>query len=311
MSDEAFDDLKRIPLFKDVPSSQVTFERLGSFTNRSYKISSPLGEYFLRVVGDGEAATLDRRIERHNLEIVEKAGLTAETLYFDPHDGLMLSRFLSGARLLTGPILNADTGSLRRAGKSLRRLHDCTPQFRGSFEVSGHVEECLAEIHRLGAAPPPGFVETYLATKRIRDTLKRMDWQPAPCHIDPLAENFLDSGDKVYIVDFEYSAPYDPMWDVGDFAVEAELGPEQELALMRSYFDGEPPEQAWARMAMYKVLADFYWSLVGMVHFANENPVEDWWAYSTNRFARGKKLMDDETFKRHLQVVYGSVQPDG
>ena len=303
MSDEAFDHLKRIPLFKDVSSSQITFERLGSFTNRSYKISSPLGEHFLRVVGDGEAATLDRRIERHNLGIVEKAGLTAETLYFDLNEGLMLSRFLTGARMLTGPILNADAGSLYRAGKSLRRLHDCSPQFLGNFEVSGHVEGCLAEIHRLGAVPPPGFVGSYLATKEIRDTLTRIGWRPAPCHIDPLAENFLDSGEKVYIVDFEYSATYDPMWDLGDFAVEAELGPVQEHALLRSYFDGEPPQPEWARMVMYKVLADLYWSLVGMVHFANKNPVEDWWAYSTNRFARGKRLMEDDTFKQHLKIL--------
>jgi hypothetical protein len=58
---------------------------------------------------------------------------------------------------------------------------------------------------------------------------------------------------------------------------------------------------------MYKALADLYWSLVGMVHFANENPVEDWWTYSTNRLSRGKSLMEGEAFKRHLKVLHGLI----
>ena len=42
----------------------------------------------------------------------------------------------------------------------------------------------------------------------------------APCHCDPLAENFLDTGARMWIVDWEYSGMNDPMWDLGDLSVE-------------------------------------------------------------------------------------------
>ena len=44
------------------------------------------------------------------------------------------------------------------------------------------------------------------------------------CHCDPLCENFLDTGQRMWIVDWEYSGMNDPMWDLGDLVVEAAFG---------------------------------------------------------------------------------------
>ena len=40
------------------------------------------------------------------------------------------------------------------------------------------------------------------------------------CHCDPLCENFLDTGERMWLVDWEYSGMNDPMWDLGDLCVE-------------------------------------------------------------------------------------------
>ena len=45
----------------------------------------------------------------------------------------------------------------------------------------------------------------------------------APCHCDPLSENFIDDGTRAWIVDFEYGGMNDPMWDLGDLIIEASL----------------------------------------------------------------------------------------
>ena len=58
----------------------------------------------------------------------------------------------------------------------------------------------------------------------------------APCHCDPLAENFIDTGERVYVVDWEYAGMNDPMWDLGDLSVEAEFGPEQDQVLLEVLF---------------------------------------------------------------------------
>jgi hypothetical protein len=35
----------------------------------------------------------------------------------------------------------------------------------------------------------------------------------------------------------------------------------------------------------------------------NENPVDDFWAYATNRFERCQTLMGADDFGRHLEAV--------
>jgi hypothetical protein len=45
------------------------------------------------------------------------------------------------------------------------------------------------------------------------------------------------------------------------------------------------------------------WTLWGLIQFANKNPVDDFWAYSTGRFARCTALMGAEDFGRHLEAI--------
>jgi thiamine kinase-like enzyme len=161
----------------------------------------------------------------------------------------------------------------------------------------------LVDIKRLKVGVPDGYMETYARIAIVKAAMERTKGPYVPSHIDPLAENFLDDGEMVRIVDFEYSANYDPMWDVGDFSVEAELGETQEQALMQSYFGSRPSDFHWGRMVMSKLLCDVCWCLVGVVHFGNKNPVIDWWAYAVNRHERAKRLLASASFARHLEAV--------
>ena len=57
----------------------------------------------------------------------------------------------------------------------------------------------------------------------MREALDRHPAALAPCHCDPLSENFLDDGTRMWVVDWEYSGMNDPLWDLGDMSVEAGL----------------------------------------------------------------------------------------
>src|SRR5262249_17836214 len=137
----------------------------------------------------------------------------------------------------------------------------------------------------------------------VRAALAARPAMPAPCHCDPLAENFLDTGERSYIVDWEYSGNNDPMWDLGDLSVEAAFGAAQDEALVGAYFDGRPPGDQMGRMVMYKAMCDLLWTLWGVIQVVNENPVEDFWAYAVNRFERCQALMAAPAFGRHLAAI--------
>ena len=97
----------------------------------------------------------------------------------------------------------------------------------------------------------------------------------------------------------------DPYWDLGDLSVEAGMPEEMELAMLKGYFGRSPTESDFGRMVMYKALCDLLWTLWGLIQFMNENPVEDFWAYSIGRFTRCINLMSTEEFSRHLVAVQG------
>jgi thiamine kinase-like enzyme len=73
--------------------------------------------------------------------------------------------------------------------------------------------------------------------------------------------------------------------------------------MIRAYFGGEPSAAERGRMVIYKAMCDLLWTLWGLIQHANNNPVDDFWAYSLNRFNRCKALMAEPDFQRHLTAV--------
>ena len=137
----------------------------------------------------------------------------------------------------------------------------------------------------------------------VRAALSAHPLPSAPFHCDPLAENFLDTGDRMIIIDFEYSGNNDPMWDLGDLSVEAEFDGDQDRIFMTTYFGGEAPAFDLGRMLLYKAMCDLLWTLWGVVRHANDNPAEDFWAYAVNRLERCKRLMASDALPDHVADV--------
>jgi len=59
---------------------------------------------------------------------------------------------------------------------------------------------------------------------------------------------------------------------------------------------------------MYKAMCDLLWTLWGVVQHANDNPVDDFWAYAVGRLSRCQKLMADPSFFEHLAAVTDGPQ---
>ena len=137
----------------------------------------------------------------------------------------------------------------------------------------------------------------------IRRTLAARPSRWVACHCDPLCENFLDTGERMWLVDWEYSGMNDPMWDLGDLSVEGQFDDAQDEALLAAYFDGDVPAQERGRMVIYKAMCDYLWTLWGLIQLANGNPADDFRAYADGRFARCQALVTSPAFATHLAAV--------
>ena len=294
--------LGRIPLFEGVSVRDTRAERLGGLTNRNYRIENSVGRFVLRLAGEGTEEYIDRSVEGHNARVAAAAGVNAEVLFFDSSDGTMLCRYIDNSITMDAQKFK-DHAAVARAAHAFRKLHQCGHAFESRFELFEQIDNYLGVVQKLRAAIPDSYGSVHKQAEAIRTALSAHTLPIAPCHCDPLAENLLDTGERMVIIDFEYSGNNDPMWDLGDLSVEAEFDDEQDRIFMNAYFDGAPPAFHLGRMVLYKAMCDLLWTLWGVIQHANENPAEDFWAYAVNRLDRCRRLMASDEFPRHIEAV--------
>lgn len=294
--------LAALPLFAGRDLSGATLTRLGGLTNLVYRVETDGEVYCLRLPGAGTEAYIDRGVEAINARAAAAAGVAPELLSTDT-SGLMLSRFVEGATTMSPEGFRAIPGAVERAGAALRRLHASGEAFAFRFELFAMIDEYLGVLSKLGALLPAGYHDVVAEAGAVREALATRELPLAPCHCDPLCENFIDTGTRMWIVDWEYSGMNDPMWDLGDVSVEAGFDAAQDEALLAAYFGGPAGEADHGRMVLYKAMCDLLWTLWGLIQHANGNPVDDFWAYAANRFERCKRLMAEPDFTRHLDAV--------
>ena len=283
-------------------AGDLAIERIGGLTNRNYKITLGLERYVLRLAGAGTSDYIDRAAEAHNARVAAAAGVNAPVLHFEVADGTMLARYIDDSLTMSETAFK-DLARVERAAHAFRRMHRHHEPFAGRFDVFAQIDEYLALLRRNDARIPDGYEALQKEADAARKVLSERPAALAPCHNDPLAENFLDAPDRMYLVDWEYAGMNDPMWDLGDLSVEAGFGPEQDEALLRAYFEGAPPEDERGRMVLAKGLCDLVWTLWGLLQVMNDNPADDFWAYSINRFERCKRLLASEEFAAAIAAV--------
>jgi len=275
---------------------------LGGLTNKNYLVFGPNQKLVLRIPGQGTESYINRRDERQAAIITSELGVNAPLIYFDAKTGVQLCGYLENS-ITMNALEFRDFAAIGRAATSLRRVHESAKMFVNRFELFSMVDNYLVLLKDKNAILPPGFDVLQSNAQRVRHALAKNPLPLTPCHCDPLAENFLDAGKQMYIVDWEYSGNNDPMWDLGDLSVEAGFDDEQDEHLINEYFRGDARDFDRGRMVMYKAMCDMLWTLWGVIQHVNENTADDFWAYATNRGQRCANLMETKEFEKHLQAV--------
>lgn len=298
MTDEtklARDAMAGIALF-DGYKGPVT--RLGGLTNLVFEA----GQYCLRIPGKGTEEYINRAHEAVAAREAAEAGVSPEMLHFSD-TGVMVTRFIEGAQTMSPAGFKLNEGAPARAGAAFRKLHTSAAVFPFRFELFAMIDDYLKVLSTKDVDLPGGYHDVVRESQGVRKALAAHPAQLAACHCDPLCENFLDTGERMWIVDWEYAGMNDPMWDLGDLSVEGKFREEQDEEMIRAYFGGEARPAERGRIVIYKAMCDLLWTLWGLIQLANKNQADDFRAYADGRFARCKALMETKEFSRHVEAV--------
>jgi len=303
--DDARAALRSIPQLAGWGNAEIT--RLGGLTNRVFRVE---GEQTLclRLPGAGTEEYINRANEAHAAREAAKAGVSPQLVFADTATGVLATAFLGGTVTMSAPLFKSRTGAPRRAGEAFRRLHSSGARFNFRFELFDMIDDYLKLLSTKTVDLPAGYHDVLGEAEAIRAALGAHPLPLVACHCDPLCENFLDTGERMWIVDWEYSGMNDPMWDLGDLSVEGGFDAAQDEELLLGYFGAKPHPDERGRMVIYKAMCDLLWTLWGLIQHANGNPADDFWAYANNRFSRCRALMASSGFGEQVAAVAAGPQ---
>jgi len=240
----------------------VTLEPLkGGLTNISFVVTDGGTKYVVRCGDDIAVHHIFRDRERAVSRAAHKAGLSPEIVHVEP--GITVLRFISG-RTFEEKDLAANRAAIVAL---LKRCHS---------EVGRHVEgpanafwvfHVIRDYVRLVDADAK-----YLA---LSDRLERQQVALPMVfgHNDLLPGNFMDDGERLWLIDWEYSGFGTAMFDLANLSSNGNFTTSDDAALLDAYFDGKVTgalRGAFTAMKAASLLREALWAMVSDVHLRTE-----------------------------------------
>ena len=261
----------------------------GGLTNRNLRVTTTDGGEPLDLVvrcsqSDAGLLGIDRDAECANTRAAAEAGVGAEVLEYRPDLGMLVIAFLPGRALENADF--ADPDRLQRAADACRRLH-AGPRFTGDFDMFARQASYRATVRERGFPLPPTYDDHAAAWADVRRVLGSHAPATVPCNNDLLAANFLDDGERVWLIDYEYSGNNDASFELGNTSTECDFTLEQTEAWVEAYF-GSPTRADLARVRLQALCSEYGWSLWGFIQAASSPMDYDFHSWGMERFEKAE-----------------------
>ena len=292
--------LDRIPVLQGLP--RTVRELPGGLTNQNLHVGTPGHDYVVRVFrGDARLLGIDRDAEHENTRAAAVAGVGAGVVDYLPELGVLVIDYLTGTTLENASFRDPDV--LRRAAEGCRRLHE-GPRFTGEFDMFRRRAAYLATVREHGYRLFDGYLDHDDDFERVRRALAVRAQPTVPCNNDLLAGNFVDDGDRMWLIDYEYSGNNDACFELGNTATECDLDDDQVEALVAAYF-GEVRPELLARVRLQSLVSEYGWSLWGSIQASASTLDFDFEGWGQDRLDKAVATFRGPRFERLLDEVTG------
>lgn len=272
----------------------------GGLTNSNYKVKVDGTAYFVRVPGEStELLAIDRDNEYHNTKAAAEAGVAPRVLYYLPEQCVMVLEFLDG-QTMSMDALNAP-GMPTRMAKAIRQLHS-GPRFLSDFNMFRLTEYYLGLCQERSIRIPDGYLERMPIVEGIEKAMSVHPLETVPCNNDLLAENYLDDGKQLWLIDYEYSGNNDPTFELGNTCQEMQFSEDQINEVCAGYF-GSVSSDKIARMKLNMIMSDVGWGLWAAIQAEISTIDFDFWGWAIERWGRAVEKMDSREFEDWLKDV--------
>jgi thiamine kinase-like enzyme len=260
------------------------FPLTGGITNQNFTVEDRGRRYVVRVGNDILVHGVMRANELAASRAAHLAGLSPSVVHAEP--GIVVFDFVEGRTFTAEDVRNPS--NLERLVDMVRRCHRDIPRYlRGPAAMFWVFHVVRDYAHTLAEG---GSRHVYLLTDLLARAA-RLEEALGPIevvfgHNDLLAANFIDDGQRLWLVDWEYAGFNSPLFDLGGLASNSELSPEQAERALSLYY-GKPVDDRLRRrsaaMTAASLLRETMWSMVSEIH---SNVDFDYTAYTAENLRR-------------------------
>ena len=264
------------------PGEKARVEVLGGgITNHNLKVDLAEGSYVLRIAGrDTSLLGIDRSVEHEASLAAAAVGVGPEVVAFVEPEGYLVTRFIEGSIVPVDSMREAE--SIRRVAQALRAVHR-GPSLPARFISFRVVEDYRTTAFSHGAEVPPSFAWARQVARRVERA--RGAFPERPCHNDLLNANFIDDGERIRIVDWEYAGMGDVFFDLANFSVNHGFGREERQGLLAAYF-GTVRSGDERALELMLFMSDYREAMWAVVQGAVSELEFDFGAYAAEHFER-------------------------
>lgn len=259
---------------------------MGGMTNKNYLVIINKKKYVLRIPGFGTSNMINRINEKQNLKKASIIGIDKELVYFNSDTGIKISALIEGAITMNSELSRKKENMILIA-EILKKLHTSKLIFDNRFDVFEEIEKYEKLIKDKNNLY--GRYQNYIQNREkifaLQNKLKNYGLKIAPCHNDTVPENFVKNNKgRMFLIDWEYSGMYDPMWDLAAHSLEVGFTEKEEKQFLGCYFKDGINSNDKKRIEIYKILQDFLWSIWTVL---KEENGDDFGNYGVNRYLNG------------------------
>jgi len=271
----------------------------GGITNHNFRARFGGREVVVRLPGnDTELLGSDRPGEREANSLAAGVGVAPQVLAHLEDPVVLVTAFVEGPTM-ESPELR-EPRALAEVAAALRKIHGCGA-IGARFDAFRLVEDYAEATRERGGEVPPAYEVAHAAAALIEAAPALDGGTTVLCHDDLLPANFIDTPEGIRIVDWEYAGMGNRWFDLGNFAVNNELGPAEEEDFLGVYLGAPPMAADLAALRLMRLMSDFREAMWGVVQQAISDLDFDFDDYATKHFDRLLAAIDAPEFESQLE----------
>ncbi len=272
----------------------------GGLTNQNLKVTTPDGVYVARLsTPESSLLAIDRSHEHVNSVAAAESGAAPSVVAYVPEANILVVDYVDGRTWDSADILApANAG---RIAEVCHLLH-AGPSFGNDFNMLALQRHYLTIVQERGLRLPDRYLDFAENVKAIEEALEARPMPATPCNNDLLAANFIDTGDRVWLIDYEYSGNNDPFFEIGNIWSEAS-GTRDDLARLVTAYAGRSSRALTARAWLWGLMSKYGWTLWASIQDGTSELDFDFWAWGMEKYERVIAEFDSSDFGRALEEV--------